>query len=241
MYGLASFKFLCVFTPGNVDFTLPHPPFPREQRASVAHPPSKEPPPATKKKQMDFVLEVADHLVLDNLYAKLVPASAFLPPLAINGTVLEHSTWQHLVSHLPHPPFAYEVYRSHPERFLASVSAWPRDYIPRQCLSLVATTLLGVHLLYFLFSTFSYYFVFDHAMMKHPRFLKNQVQQEIVMSLQSFPLMMLLTLPWFEGEVLGYSKLYDDIDEHGWAWFFLSIPVCVYSLYFSSFVSESET
>lgn len=177
---------------------------------------------------MDFILEVADHFVLDNLYAKLVPAAAFLPPPTINGTVWEHSAWQRLVSHLPHPLLPYGAYRSYPEQFFASVSAWPRDYIPRQCLSLIATTLVGVHVLYFLFSTFSYYLVFDHAMMKHPRFLKNQVRQEIMMSLKSFPVMMLLTLPWFEGEVLGYSKLYGNIDEYGWVWFFLSIPMYVH-------------
>ena len=67
-------------------------------------------------------------------------------------------------------------------------------------------------------------------MMKHPRYLKNQVRQEIAMSLKGFPVMMLLTLPWFEGEVLGYSKLYDNVDEYGWAWFFLSIPMCVHFL-----------
>jgi lathosterol oxidase len=175
---------------------------------------------------MDFVLEVADHFLLDNFYAKLVPASAFLAPPTVNGTVWEHSAWQKLVSHLPHPPFPFphEVYRTYPEQFLAPASAWPRHYIPRQCLSLIITTLVGVHLLYFLFSTFSYYFVFDHEMMKHPRFLKNQVRQEIAMSLRSFPVMMLLTLPWFEGEVLGYTKMYDNVDEYGWIWFFVSIP-----------------
>ena len=187
---------------------------------------------------MDLILQVADHIVLDNLYAKFVPVAAFLPPPTINGTIWEHSTWQHLASYLPHPPFPYEVYRSYPEQFLAPASAWPRDYIPRQCLSLIITTLVGVHLLYFIFSTFSYYFVFDHAMMKHPRFLKNQVRQEITMSLQSFPVMMLLTLPWFEGEVLGYSKLYDNIDEYGWAWFFLSIPAyAVFSTFSASLTS----
>ena len=198
---------------------------PHEQRASwlLSPLPSRN----RHQKAMDFVLEIADHFALDNLYAKLVPVAAFLPPPTINGTTWEHSTWQQLVSHLPHPPFPYEVYRTYPEQFLAPVSAWPRDYVPRQCLSLIITTLVGVHLLYFLFSTFSYYFIFDHDMMKHPRFLKNQVRQEIVMSLRSFPGMMLLTLPWFEAEVLGYTKVYDNVDEYGWTWFFLSIPVYV--------------
>lgn len=174
---------------------------------------------------MDFILEIADHFVLDNLYARLVPVAAFLPPPTINGTVWNHSTWHQLVSYLPHPSLPHEAYRSPPAQLLSQISAWPREYIPRQCLSLIITTLVGVHLLYFAFSTFSYYFIFDHEMMKHPRFLKNQVRQEIEMSLKSFPVMMLLTLPWFEGEVLGYSKLYENIDEYGWTWFFLSIPM----------------
>ena len=188
---------------------------------------------------MDLILQVADHFVLDNLYAKLLPAAAFLSPPSINGTAWKHSTWQQLVSYLPHPPIPYEAHRGHARQFLSPVSAWPREYIPRQCLSLILTTLVGVHLLYFLFSTFSYYLIFDHAMMKHPRFLKNQVRQEIMMSLRSFPVMMLLTLPWFEGEVLGYSKLYNNFGEYGWTWFFLSIPTYVHSFVLLRFPSSS--
>jgi len=224
--------FKLLFCPGNTERPPPlllH--FPHEQR--VFQLPSSISPRTPSEKstlqKMDFILDVADHFALDDLYAKLVPVAAFLPPPTVNGTTWEHSTWQQLVSYLPHPPFPYEVYRTYPEQFLTTpISAWPRDYIPRQCLSLIVATLVGVHLLYFVFSTFSYYFVFDHEMMKHPRFLKNQVRQEIVMSLQSFPVMMLLTLPWFEAEVLGYTKLYENIDEYGWAWFFLSVPACVH-------------
>ena len=75
-------------------------------------------------------------------------------------------------------------------------------------------------------------------MMKHPRFLKGQVRQEIVMSLKSFPVMMLLTLPWFEGEVLGYSKLYDNVDEHGWLWLFVSIPMYVRVEFYRFFLTR---
>jgi lathosterol oxidase len=84
---------------------------------------------------------------------------------------------------------------------------------------------MGVLLLYFGFCGFSYYFVFNHEMMQHPRFLKNQVRQEIVCSMQSAPLMILLTLPWFEGEVLGYSKLYANVDDYGWGYLLFSIPL----------------
>src|SRR5438270_1093617 len=37
------------------------------------------------------------------------------------------------------------------------------------------------------------------------------------------PLMTLLTVPWFLGEVRGYSKLYDTIDIYGWGYFILSV------------------
>lgn len=48
-------------------------------------------------------------------------------------------------------------------------------------------------------------------MMKHPRFLKNQVKQEIEMSVKGFWVLDFLTLPWFLGECRGYSKMYKGI------------------------------
>lgn len=72
--------------------------------------------------------------------------------------------------------------------------------------------------MYFLFAYLSYKYIFNHEMMKHPRFLKNQVQLEIKTSLKAFPTMMALTLPWFVAEVRGYSKVYHNVDEYGWAY-----------------------
>jgi hypothetical protein len=103
----------------------------------------------------------------------------------------------------------------------------PREYIPRQLISLCLITLIGVHVLYFLFAWTSYKFIFNHEMMKHPRFLKGQVKLEIQTSLRSFPGMMLLTLPWFQAEVMGYSKLYDGLDTYGYFYLFASVPMCV--------------
>lgn len=51
-------------------------------------------------------------------------------------------------------------------------ATWPEDDIFRQTISLLIVTNLGAYILYFLFSTLNYYFVFDHALMKHPQFLK---------------------------------------------------------------------
>lgn len=103
------------------------------------------------------------------------------------------------------------------------MSAWPRDYIPRQIISLFTITLIGIHVLYFVFAWLSYRFIFNHDMMKHPKFLKNQIKLEIQSSVQAFPTMILLTLPWFLAEVRGHSRLYEDVNEYGWGYLFFSI------------------
>ncbi|KAF4571169.1 c-5 sterol desaturase [Pleurotus pulmonarius] len=182
---------------------------------------------------MDLILEVCDYLFLDRVWASLVPVSAFassaqtfqtLNSSTILPAVGPSSTWSHFVSKLPHPPLPFEemktVYTSAPQ-----VSAWPRNYIPRQILSILTLTYIGIHVLYFLFAWLSYRFVFNHEMMKHPRFLKNQVKLEIQSSLKAFPGMILLTLPWFQGEVMGYSRLYDDVEEYGWGFLVASVPL----------------
>lgn len=51
-------------------------------------------------------------------------------------------------------------------------ATWPEDSFFRQTLSLLIVTNLGAYILYFLFATLSYYFIFDHSLMKHPQFLK---------------------------------------------------------------------
>jgi len=84
--------------------------------------------------------------------------------------------------------------------------------------------MVGIYFLYFIFATLSYYYIFDHAMMKHPRFLKNQVRLEIESSMNAFPWITVLTMPWFIGEVRGHSKLYADVGEYGWTYLVLSVP-----------------
>ena len=108
----------------------------------------------------------------------------------------------------------------------------PREYVPRQLISLCVITLIGIHVLYFLFAWISYKFIFNHEMMKHPRFLKDQVKLEIQSSLRSFPGMMLLTLPWFQAEVMGYSKMYDGLDTYGYFYLVASVPLYVYLWHF---------
>ncbi|KAF9516131.1 hypothetical protein BS47DRAFT_1292957 [Hydnum rufescens UP504] len=158
---------------------------------------------------MDVVLEFSDHYILDHIWAKLVPLqqSTESPAWLTRFAESLPTFFQ------PPPP---TVFREE------LVSAWPRSYIIRQMFSVTWITLLGTVILYFLFGCLSYYFVFDHRMMKHPRFLKNQIKMEIWTSLWSFPGMTMLMMPWFEGEVRGHSRLYHNMDEYGWTYFILS-------------------
>jgi len=108
---------------------------------------------------------------------------------------------------------------------VAQTSAWPRDHIGRQLISLSIVTAIGIHLLYFLFAGLSYQFIFNHEMMRHPRFLPNQVRKEIMTSLRSFPGMTVLTMPFFVSEVRGWTRLYDNVDDYGWAYLIFSVPL----------------
>lgn len=187
---------------------------------------------------MDLVLRACDDWFLDKLWAKVVPLSAFAasPELStyLNATstkifpVLSSSKWSQVVALLPHPPITAtdiaSIYESSsPSEVLRS--AWPRAYVPRQIISLSIITLIGIHILYFVFAYLSYRFIFNHEMMRHPRFIKNQVKLEIQCSLRAFPMMTMLTLPWFQAEVMGYTKLYDGVDTYGYLYLFASIPL----------------
>ncbi|KAG5727713.1 hypothetical protein E4T56_gene17159 [Termitomyces sp. T112] len=186
---------------------------------------------------MDLVLHVADELILDKLWAKVVPLSAFANsyPSSLNSTLTipvgnAASAWSQIVMNLPHPSIPLDDLASllsstASPSSMSQISAWPRDYLPRQLISLCAITLIGVHVLYFLFAWLSYTFIFNHDMMRHPRFLKNQIRLEIQCSLRAFPVMMLLTLPWFQAEVMGYSKLYDGLDTYGYFYLVASVPL----------------
>ncbi|KAJ6628775.1 C5-sterol desaturase, partial [Mycena sp. CBHHK59/15] len=174
---------------------------------------------------MDFVLDVFDTYLLDALYSKLVPLSAFVVPeyqVSPNASVAPAvSHWSKIVSLLPHPPIIQD---DAPFSQNLQISAWSREYIPRQILSLSIITLVGIHLLYFVFAGLSYRYIFNQDMKRHPRFLKNQVKLEIQSSLQAFPAITLMTLPWFLAEARGYSKLYDGLDTYGYPYLFASAP-----------------
>jgi lathosterol oxidase len=120
---------------------------------------------------MDVALEFLDPLVLDKAYAWALPSSDF---------GLSNTSYSNLSA-----------------VNTAATSQWPRDNIYRQILSILVITQLGATSLYLFFSALSYYFVFDRRLEYHPRFLKNQVRQEIISSLSAVPFINFLTLPIF--------------------------------------------
>lgn len=140
--------------------------------------------------RMDLVLESFDHYLGDALYSSI--------PLSTSSFCTS--------------PTASSLLQSACTTFLP-LSPILRDAIPRQLLSLFALTYAGIFVLYFSLATLSYYTLFDHRMMTHPRFLPAQIQQEIKVSMDSFAPVAFMTLPWFLGDVRGWSKLYGSVAE----------------------------
>ncbi|CAG8438366.1 4789_t:CDS:2 [Ambispora gerdemannii] len=162
---------------------------------------------------MDIFLEIADEYFFDNAYASILP----LPTLKSTTTIGNTS---HVSSSLLLPAIS---------------STLPRDNIYRQLVSLFLMTLVFAYFFYFFFATLSYAFVFDHDLMQHPKYISNQISKEIRLSAMGFPLTTLVTVPWFLGEVKGYSRLYENIEDHGWFYAVFSIgfflfftDACVY-------------
>lgn len=163
---------------------------------------------------MDLVLHYCDEYAFDSVYAYLFPApgsSSTGAKLASNATLAA----------------AAEAVKP--------VSRLARDSVARQCMSLLFVAWAAATVMYFLFCSISYYFFYDRRLEHHPRFLKNQIRQEIISSLVAAPTIDVLTLPWFLGEVRGYSKLYDNVSDKGWlyfafsaVWFLVFTDFCIY-------------
>jgi len=175
---------------------------------------------------MDIVLEVADTFIFDHLYAALLPAtqaysfSANATYSSINaeptGYALPHATWQF------EPASKY--FSVSPGKN-AYMSAWNRDDWRRQALTLYLITWLFGVLVYYIFAGASYLFIFDKSTFNHPRYLKHQIRLEMKQANIAFPIMAILTVPWFLAEVRGYSRLYDTTEEGPGRWYnYLQFP-----------------
>ncbi|KIX98740.1 uncharacterized protein Z520_05201 [Fonsecaea multimorphosa CBS 102226] len=181
---------------------------------------------------MDIVLQVADTLLLDRIYAALLPISpsSFPEPKVNESNSLPFGS-QEAASLLPQFKYTYEPASKYlhldPTEW-AYKSSWPRDTVYRQFVSLFMITWLFGSVLYFGFATLSYFFVFDKETMKHPKFLNNQVRKEIAQACQAMPGMAFLTALCMLAEVRGYSKLFDQPSEAPFPWYnFLQFPLFI--------------
>ncbi|KAL9090436.1 MAG: hypothetical protein Q9159_001965 [Coniocarpon cinnabarinum] len=165
---------------------------------------------------MDVVLEVFDAFLFDRAYATLLPAQLSHRDLRIapNGTFT--SAQNQPTAYVYQPASQYLAIE--PSKY-AYQSAWPRDHLYRQMLSLyIITAFFGVFV-YFFFGTLSYIFIFDKTQFNHPRYLKNQMSMEIAQSLRAMPVIALCTVPAFLAEVRGWSKIYDTTAEGPGRWY----------------------
>lgn len=153
---------------------------------------------------MDVALEFLDPLILDKAYAWALPH----PGAGFTNSSTDAASYSSSLS-------------SAADNALPT-SLWPRDNIYRQIVSLLVITQIGATSLYLIFSALSYYLIFDRRLEYHPRFLQNQVRQEIKSSLSAVPVINILTLPWFLAEVRGKSLLYQNVGDYGWSWLVIS-------------------
>ncbi|ORY17698.1 hypothetical protein BCR34DRAFT_610863 [Clohesyomyces aquaticus] len=183
---------------------------------------------------MDVVLELFDTYLFDALYASLLPAKAPYAPanatissLREQPTAYAPTTWQY------HPSSNYISFQPGQAAYM---SQWPRDDWRRQFLSLYLITWVFGLVVYYVFATLSYVFVFDKATFHHPKYLKNQIRLEIHQTNWALPVMAIFTAPLFLLEVRGYSKIYDTTADGPGLWYnYLQFPffigftdLCIY-------------
>jgi len=107
----------------------------------------------------------------------------------------------------------------------------PRTHIARQFITCFGIATFGGYALYLIFAALNYQFFYDRNYERHPKFLKNQVQQELWVACTSIPFMGLLTAPIFVAEVRGHSQLYTDVGS-GWQnWGYLLFSASLFMVF----------
>ncbi|CCF57748.1 hypothetical protein KAFR_0D01010 [Kazachstania africana CBS 2517] len=179
---------------------------------------------------MDLVLEVLDHYLLDSFYSKIAPVSLskqiptkWIQFLDLNDGIIAKNTTlllQTIDSTNSLPKISEDIYGYTPFLFNVTESTFtsvlPRYNLVREFASLLVMVSIAAWFLYLSMATFSYIFVFDRTIFNHPRYLKNQMAQEIALAVKAIPVMTLLTVPWFLLELNGYSRLYWSHPGKGW-------------------------
>ncbi|KAI8459565.1 C-5 sterol desaturase [Phakopsora pachyrhizi] len=155
---------------------------------------------------MDIILRQADDIFLDKLWARFFP---------LTGEVKSTSVIDLLPS-ISRPMSTSPISclnSSFSQDQLCQISQLPRDNIVRQTISIFFLIYVGILAMYLILSSFSYHFLFDHELLNHPKFIRNQVMLEIKSSLKAIGPMDMLSVPWFLAEVRGHSMIYDNVNE----------------------------
>lgn len=161
---------------------------------------------------MDIVLGVFDTFIFDRFYSTILPGASLTFGGNATAPIIERDP-------IELDPVS-EYFGWQPSQY-AFGSRLDRDNDIRLLLSLFLITWLFGYVIYFTFASFSYVFIFDKDTFKHPKFLKNQIRQEIAQSMVSMPVMAIFTAPLFYAEVKGYSKLYMDTEKQG-LWYLIA-------------------
>ncbi|KKZ60627.1 hypothetical protein EMCG_04700 [[Emmonsia] crescens] len=161
---------------------------------------------------MDVVLEVLDTFIFDFFYATFAPAkdAGALSSNFSNGFNATDSGFAGSGGYVYQPATGY--FHLQPSKY-AYTTSLRRDNIWRQLLTLYLITWIFGLIVYFLFSSLSYVFVFDKSTFSHPKYLKNQIRMEIKQASRSLPVMAIFTTPIFLLEVRGYAKMYDSFTD----------------------------
>ncbi|EEQ85884.1 c-5 sterol desaturase [Blastomyces dermatitidis] len=173
---------------------------------------------------MDVILEVLDTFIFDYFYAKFAPAKDAAAIVSSFSGSLNATKYEFVGAggYVYQPTSSY--FKLQPSIY-AYTSSLPRDNLWRQLLTLYLITWIFGLLVYFIFATLSYVFIFDKSTFNHPKYLKNQIRMEIKQASISLPIMAILTAPIFLLEVRGYAKMYDSFEDAPFALYnYLQIP-----------------
>jgi hypothetical protein len=171
---------------------------------------------------MDLVLDILDPLILDSVYEVATEYAPLIIPYSALSKGLFISTVNSNSDDTGSSNLFYSILSN-----ITSVSSSANDskeFLPllslpltdreaplRQIISLYFILLFGGGLLYLIGAGLSYILLYDKASKQNPKYLKNQIQREIALSLNSLPWTAIVTVPWFYFELRGYSKLYDTV------------------------------
>ncbi|KAH8655209.1 hypothetical protein BX600DRAFT_66858 [Xylariales sp. PMI_506] len=169
---------------------------------------------------MDIINEVWDTYFGDYFYAWILPVQ----PTSYGSSNDPNDP-------TPEPPWQYKPATkliSFEPSDAAYQSVWARNNIYRQAINVYLITWIFGLVMYLVFASLSYIFIFDKTTFNHPRYLKNQIRREIRQASAAMPVMAILTVPFLLAELRHYTRTYDTTEDGPGLWYdMLQIPLFV--------------